>query len=68
MSEWISVKDRLPKKSGMYLVCHVDGRRKSAFWLSSKQIWRGCEAYSTLTNITYWMPIPEPPKMDEVIP
>lgn len=55
--EWISVKDRLPEKSGDYIVCSAhDGHAlpkvvyfdNSAGWYDSA--------------ITHWMPLPKPPE------
>lgn len=64
MSEWISIKDRLPDVIGDYL-CYDDGAGIAwAFFNSAKQ-W----AYSHLDGdngyyvfVTHWMPLPEPPK------
>jgi hypothetical protein len=59
---WVSVKDRLPEKSGRYLVYAKEGEREThrtiapfhkAFHLSGRM------AY---WKVTHWMPLPEPPK------
>lgn len=72
MNEWVSVKDRMPKSCGTYLVrVGKDGfnpQTKTAYWLASKKVWKGAEAYSVITDVSHWMPLPEPPKMDEVTP
>lgn len=75
MSEWISVKDRLPKWEEKVLVyCKPDDG-------DNFQSWSGCQTailpegftqfLESLTNcgctsldgpVTHWMPLPEPPK------
>ena len=66
--EWISVEERLPEKSGYYLIC-----QKSPFWCEeiiqtarwhiSSQRFRGAQAGCFMDDVTHWMPLPEPPKM-----
>jgi len=60
MSEWISVKDRLPERIAHYIVWVREGGYDFAF-LNSKEEW-----ITTLGNqtfeVTHWMPLPEPPK------
>ena len=70
--DWISVKDRLPNCNGCYLVwrphffggeigmpaiCYFDGQNT---WHDSY----GVDFICVLNNkdVTYWMPLPEPPK------
>ncbi len=66
MSEWISVKDRLPEE-GMF-VLGTDGK-KVYFWKS--------QVTDELLNLfpisitdevktTYWMPLPNPPKENNI--
>ena len=65
---WISVEDKLPDKSNRYLVYFGKGigtTTKTAYWLRTKQKWMGSEAHSTITDITHWMPLPEPPKEEK---
>lgn len=74
MSEWISVKDRLPEKDGWYLVFApgywgnsqiygLDGLAYSNFKQNYKVHWgieRGSgRGYPGI--VTHWMPLPEPP-------
>lgn len=68
---WISVKDRLPEKSGTYLcyqpkaayICALNTVR----W-STQRGWMGKEVGSRIEGIEYWMPLPEPPKEEEQCP
>ena len=65
---WISVKDRMPEKSGTYLcyqpkaadICALNTVR----W-STQHGWMGKEVGSRIEGIEYWMPLPEPPKEEE---
>lgn len=59
MSEWISVKDKLPKEPGYYLVCwfRCSGPVIDIVYWRGKTTWaRGNQ------RITYWMPLPNPPE------
>lgn len=67
MSEWISVKDRLPEEQGNYLT-HCYGnievqrfgfRYEAGKRITEKMDWNE-HGYSYLTS--HWMPLPEPPK------
>ena len=63
-TNWTSVEDKLPDRSGKYLVYMSAEDRpiiKTSYWLASKQTWLGVEACSVLIHITHWMPLPEPP-------
>jgi len=70
---WISVKDKLPKISGHYLVSCVTnktGRRwkvpVNAEWLTSRHEWyietENCLATAAGVTVTHYMPLPEPPE------
>ena len=64
MSEWISVKDRLPDKDGQYL---VNGPHdvELACWNEYYKVWDhadGDDYWHDATDwFTHWMPLPEPP-------
>lgn len=77
MSEWISVKERLPEVDVPVLVCEggevttiarycVDNCRPDGH--PTVMIWHvvdnctGYECESDSCNPDYWMPLPEPPK------
>lgn len=59
--EWISVKDRLPEKNSIVLVCMDNGQYKVVLTshLSSNGEWI---LYDKNRKVTHWMPFPEPPK------
>ena len=72
MSEWISVKDRLPDESCECLGV-VDGEVTEVSY-SPKQkglicVWSMCDAdgFKPLSDdaVTYWMPMPEPPAVQD---
>lgn len=58
MSEWISVKERLPEKRKDVLVRYGNGRI-DIDWIDSTQ----CFVFDNLYGrVTHWMLLPEPPK------
>ena len=60
---WISVRDELPEE-GKYIVCTERG----SVYCTRFYKGGGCEGIfktDTNTHITYWMPLPEPPKEGE---
>ena len=63
MSEWISVKDRLPEGNKNVLVCcyknAVGYRIDITFYCDQSEYGSG---WYLPANITHWMPLPEPPK------
>jgi hypothetical protein len=81
MSDWISTKDRLPEKDGHYITYSpdcgisltpfasdlrlIDDIRftKKAGWYEYDDYWGEYEDVSEV--ISYWMPLPEPPKPKE---
>ena len=67
-SGWVSVKDRMPESYGNYLVRvgksgkgWFNPQTKTAYWMPDKKVWKGTEAYSVFTDVSHWMPLPEPP-------
>jgi hypothetical protein len=69
MTEWISVKDRLPEFDKLIL-CHDTQKTYIAFRHKENEYnehWQICENSCCLCNgctgaITHWMPLPESPK------
>lgn len=60
--EWISVTDRLPQK--MEDVLAWDGKSMRICWFDwGFDEW--CSYNDRAEGITYWMPLPEPPKEEE---
>ena len=59
-SEWISVDERLPERSGKYLVATFDRRVGIGNLIDYY-----CDGDLSFDNykITHWMPLPEAPKM-----
>ncbi|MDY5350576.1 MAG: DUF551 domain-containing protein [Candidatus Ventricola sp.] len=62
--QWISVEDELPKEEGKYIVCTEMGSVYCARFSKSCG-YEGIFKTDTNTHITYWMPLPEPPKEGE---
>lgn len=58
MSEWISVKDRLPMKNDRVLVYRPEMKESDVGAVSVQFGWN-CRRKKT--DITHWMPLPEPP-------
>ena len=65
MMEWISVKDRLPKKYEEVLICYewtgISGTVYREVAMTSFTELGGEPMFKPL----YWMPLPEPPKGEE---
>ena len=62
--EWVSVKDRLPEESGIYVVTANDGHaQRVSFvqWQKKNRMWNltGARSY---WRVTHWQPLPQPPK------
>ena len=67
VQEWISVKDRLPKNIGLYLVLEkhwINGSpcRRIAKWNTVDWFTADRKSKEITPRVTHWMPLPEPPK------
>jgi hypothetical protein len=64
MSEWISVKERLPETGGRFLVCGSRGGIYTAEFKNCNGYphWHKLNSKSHYCDPTHWMPLPEPPK------
>ena len=58
MSEWISVKNRLPQEEQYVLYYCVNYNKVD----KTQYYYERFLAESVGTHITHWMPLPEPPK------
>ena len=65
VQEWISVKDRLPEAGG-YVVCIAKRNPFSRFMPMVARIekngWVNPITEQYISEVTHWMPIPQPPK------
>lgn len=63
MSEWISVKDRLPEDSHRVLTCDHRGNINIMFHYDYYKKPFGIDKnHKVYFPVKYWMPLPEPPK------
>jgi hypothetical protein len=60
--EWISVKDRLPEESMSVLVWSLYWSGTPFIACIEQGLWRGERILHSPSNVTHWMPLPEPPK------
>lgn len=71
--EWISVKDRLPHDDDVVILfSHDYGLFTLGFYMSEKRVmsqgfWRidDSDTAQKLDFVTHWMPLPQPPNLDE---
>ena len=61
MSEWISVKERLPDDFEWVLAVDKDRCVGEAMFSSMDGSWDGPYGEYHLYGVTHWMPMPEPP-------
>ena len=67
VQEWIPVKDRMPEAGG-YVVCIAKRNPFSRFMPMVARIekngWANPITEQYISEVTHWMPLPEPPKED----
>lgn len=67
-NKWISVKDRLPERSGDYLTCRFGDIMSVLMYSAVHKLFNAYDDLSENHNkkfavaVDYWMPLPEPPK------
>jgi len=63
---WISVKDRLPKKQGVYLVAFKPPLPKVtiAWWATKEVGWYDLEYNFHTDSVSHWMPLPPMPEQE----
>lgn len=63
MPKWIPVTEGLPEKEVAVLCRKKNGDCWVAEWsFCDDQLWTDHEAWASETEVTHWMPLPEPPK------
>lgn len=58
--QWINVEDRLPENDERCIVWNGDRIEAVDYWGDGK--WANHYFGVMIHNVTYWMPLPEPPK------
>ena len=75
MSNWISVKDKLPENNVTVLAyCEKTKKyfigNRSCCYFSKEAYWRHEGArgamYTVTSKVTHWMPLPEPPEEESL--
>lgn len=63
---WISVKDRLPKEQGVYLVAFKPPLPKVtiAWWATREYGWYDLEYNFNTDGVSHWMPLPSMPEQE----
>lgn len=67
MSDWISVKDRLPTPSSdcrysLYLAIHAGWDHHATVLMFDNEMLNFTRHGDDTQKVTHWMPLPEPPK------
>lgn len=69
MNDWISVKDKLPKRRGNYIVCGKWGSGKRSVdeveFCKDKGEEEGYFRTAWNFDVTHWMPLPTPPESED---
>lgn len=65
MSEWISLKDRIPP-AGEFVLIYTPVKNDHLIEIACLDLFRGfinpSMGFGTFKNVTHWMPLPEAPK------
>lgn len=62
--QWVSVKDRLPKKKGDYIIYNTDGIVWPYWYDADDNSWYDSCGYKT-DIVTHWMPLPSAEGLNE---
>lgn len=62
---WIPVSERLPEKTGLYLVYSESGYMEVDYMYSEPIVDVSTADFNSLDNVTHWMPLPTPPEVQE---
>ena len=61
-TEWISITERWPDKTGSYLIYTPENGVGEASYVLGKLSWLHYRYIDNNANPTHWRPLPEPPK------
>lgn len=68
-TKWIPATERLPNPKDLVLVCNEFGGVHYGYFESNKKWYTAnnwlVDAWTVMSNVTHWMPLPEPPKEGE---
>ena len=71
VSEWISVAERLPEKSGRYIVLRKSGDCLDCYYEKDRGSWgvlidmgEAGALWVAYNGVTHWMHLPKPPEVD----
>ena len=62
---WIPVSERLPEPYTRVLACIKSGYMEVDYMYSEPIVDVGIADFNSLDNVTHWMPLPEPPEVQE---
>ena len=65
-NKWISVKERLPEKSGLYLTYHAKRGSMTMHYSVNNDAWNAFDHEDRpkyALEVTHWMHLPEPPEV-----
>lgn len=65
LSEWISVKDRMPTFPAIIVIRYDDGVTEIRDFSPTRGEYRNIFGTETGVPVTHWMPLPDPPKENE---
>lgn len=69
MTDWISVKDRLPEAFQHVIICRNNRQGRQIVEAGQLDISGWWRVYGTRTkSVTHWMPLPEPPEKERTLP
>ena len=67
-NKWISVDERLPEMSGLYLTYHAKRGSMTMHYSVNNDAWNAFDHEDRpkyALEVTHWMPLPEPPKVEK---
>lgn len=62
---WISVEDRLPEVYEVVIIWIPPDERPTMGYRITERAWTEIEGDSTGRGVTHWMPLPDPPEVED---